>query len=72
MAATFYANFNLTSDGEPDRIDGATITSNLMTMLGAKAQLGRTFQPDDDDHQDRHVVLISDGLWKRRFGSTQT
>ena len=35
LAATFYANFNLTSDGEPDRIDGATITSNLMTMLGA-------------------------------------
>ena len=69
LAATFYANFNLTSDGEPDRIDGATITSNLMTMLGAKAQLGRTFQAEDDDHQDRHVVLVSDGLWKRRFGS---
>ena len=69
LAATFYANFNLTSDGEPDRIDGATITSNLMSMLGARAQLGRTFQPDDDEHQDRSVVLISDGLWKRRFGS---
>ena len=69
LAATFYANFNLTSDGEPERIDGATITSNLMTMLGAKAQLGRTFLADDDDHQDRHVVLVSDGLWKRRFGS---
>jgi putative ABC transport system permease protein len=69
MAATFYANFNLTSDGEPDRIDGATITSNLMTMLGASAQLGRTFQPDDDEHQDRAVVLLSDGLWKRRFGA---
>lgn len=69
MAATFYANFNLTSDGGPDRIDGATITSNLMTMLGARAQLGRTFQPDDDEHQDRSVVLISDGLWKRRFAS---
>ena len=69
MAATFYANFNLTSDGEPDRIDGATITSNLMSVLGANAQLGRTFQPDDDEHQDRNVVLISDGLWKRRFGA---
>ncbi len=69
MAATFYANFNLTSDGEPDRIDGATITSNLMSMLGASAQLGRTFQPDDDEHQDRSLVLLSDGLWKRRFGA---
>ena len=69
LAATFYANFNLTSDGEPDRIDGATITSNLMSMLGAPTQLGRTFQPDDDGHQDRSLVLISDGLWKRRFGA---
>ena len=69
LAATFYANFNLTSDGEPDRIDGATVTSNLMSVLGVSAQLGRTFQPDDDEHQDRHVVLISDGLWKRRFGA---
>ena len=69
LAATFYANFNLTSDGEPDRIDGATITSNLMSVLGVSAQLGRTFQADDDEHQDRHVVLISDGLWKRRFGA---
>jgi putative ABC transport system permease protein len=69
LAATFYANFNLTSDGEPDRIDGATITSNLMSVLGVSAQLGRTFQPDDDEHQDRNVVLISDGLWKRRFGA---
>lgn len=72
MAATFYANFNLTSDGEPDRIDGATITSNLMSVLGASAQLGRTFQPDDDEHQDRSVALISDGLWKRRFGADQS
>lgn len=71
MAATFYANFNLTSDGEPERIDGATITSNLMSLLGASAQLGRTFQPDDDEHQDRSVTLLSDGLWKRRFGADQ-
>jgi putative ABC transport system permease protein len=69
LAAAYYANFNLTSDGEPDRIDGATITSNLMSVLGASAQLGRTFQGDDDDHQDRNVVLISDGLWRRRFGA---
>jgi putative ABC transport system permease protein len=71
LAATFYANFNLTSDGEPDRIDGATITSNFMSVLGASAQLGRTFQSEDDEHQDRSLVLISDGLWRRRFGADQ-
>ena len=69
MAATFYGNFNLTGDGEPERINGATITSNLMSVLGAQAQIGRTFQAEDDQHQDRNVVLLSDGLWKRRFGA---
>jgi len=47
MVATFYANFNLTSDGEPERIDGATITSNFMGLLGASAQLGGRFQADE-------------------------
>jgi putative ABC transport system permease protein len=71
MAATFYGNFNLTENGEPERINGATITSNLMTVLGADAQIGRTFDAEDDQHQDRAIVLLSDGLWKRRFGSDQ-
>jgi putative ABC transport system permease protein len=64
-----FDNFNLTGDGEPERINGATITSNLMTVLGAGAQIGRTFEAEDDQHQDRAIVLLSDGLWKRRFGS---
>jgi len=68
MAATFYGNFNLTGTGEPERVNGSTVTSNLMSTLGVSAQLGRTFQPDDDEHQDRRVALISDGLWLRRFG----
>ena len=68
MSAVFNGNFNLTGNGEPERINGATVTSNLMDVLGVPAQLGRTFQPDDDAHQDRRIVLISDGLWKRRFG----
>ncbi|HET6890402.1 MAG TPA: ABC transporter permease, partial [Pyrinomonadaceae bacterium] len=71
MSATFYGNFNLTGDGEPERINGSTITSNLMDVLGIGAQLGRTFQADDDAHQDQRVVLISDGLWKRRFGANK-
>ncbi len=68
LAATFYGNFNVTDGGEPERIDGATITSNFMHVLGAQPQLGRTFQADDDEHQDRKLVLLSDSLWQRRFG----
>jgi putative ABC transport system permease protein len=69
LAATFYGNFNLTGAGDPERVNGATITSNLMSVLGVQSQIGRTFQADDDQHQDRNVVLISDGLWKRRFNA---
>jgi putative ABC transport system permease protein len=69
LAATFYGNFNLTSDGEPERINGSTVTSNLMSTLGVAAQLGRTFQADDDENQDRRLVILGDGLWQRRFGS---
>lgn len=67
LAATYYANFNLTDDGQPERIDGATITSNFMQVLGARPKLGRTFQADDDQYQDRNLVLISERLWQRRF-----
>lgn len=69
LAATFYGNFNLTGDGEPERINGSTVTSNLMRTLGVSAQLGRTFVDDDDQHQDQKLAIISDALWKRRFGA---
>ena len=69
MAATFYGNFNLTGDGDPERINGATVTSNLMSTLGVSAQLGRTFGADDDQHQDKRLAIISDSLWQKRFGS---
>jgi putative ABC transport system permease protein len=72
LAATFYGNFNLTGDGEPERINGATVTSNLMSTLGVSAQLGRTFQPEDDMHQDQRLVILSDALWQRRFGAAQS
>ncbi|HYK21416.1 MAG TPA: ABC transporter permease, partial [Pyrinomonadaceae bacterium] len=72
LAATFNGNFNLTSDGEPERINGATVTSNLMSTLGVSAQLGRTFQPEDDMHQDQRLVILSDALWQRRFAAAQS
>jgi len=71
LAATFYGNFNLTSDGPAERINGATVTSNLMSTLGVSARLGRTFQAADDEHQDQRLAVISDSLWQRRFGGAQ-
>ena len=71
LAATFYGNFNLTGDGPPERINGATVTSNLMSTLGVSARLGRTFQFEDDEHQDQRLAILSDALWQRRFGGAR-
>jgi predicted permease len=58
---------NLAGDGDPERIAGARVTSNLFGVLGVPAQLGRTFTTDDEN--DERVVVLSDGLWRRRFGA---
>ncbi len=68
MAAMAPKNFNLTGSSEPERLDGRRISANLFDVLGVQPQLGRGFQPQDDKH-GAHVVLLSDGLWERRFGA---
>jgi putative ABC transport system permease protein len=62
-------SFNLTSVGEPVRIEGEQVSASLFSVLQVNAALGRVFTADDDQPAGRHVVVISDGLWKGRFGS---
>ncbi len=66
-----YGSFsaNLTSEAEPQRLQGVRATSNLFDMLGARAALGRTLLPEDDDPRKSKVAVLSYGLWKRQFGS---
>jgi len=65
-----YADLNLTGDGEPELIKGVNATANLLELLGVQPKLGRWFSKEEDQRNDQ-VVLISDGLWKRRFGASQ-
>ena len=52
-----------------ERLSGLKVSWNFFRMLGVKPALGRDFT-ESDDHPDRwRVVLISDGLWRRRFGA---
>lgn len=55
--------------GEPEQIPGATVTYNIFSVLGVSPAIGRTFVAEEDKPNGRKVVILSDGLWKRRFAA---
>ena len=64
-----FLTFNLSGDGEPERVSGMRVSSSTFAMLGVPPALGRTFTADED--QPGHdVAIISEGLWRRRFGAS--
>jgi putative ABC transport system permease protein len=58
------------ADSEPERIATFATTSNLFSMLGVHAQLGRLLKESDDVAQAAPVVVLSNELWQRRFGGS--
>jgi putative ABC transport system permease protein len=69
MAATMRATVNLTGTGEPERLLGHRVSASFFPILGVQAALGRTFLPEEDQPDGERVVVLSHGLWQRRFGS---
>ncbi len=61
------ANFNLTGDGVPERLQGARTTFNVPRVLGVEPLLGRTFT-EEEQHSDARVAILSHAFWERRFG----
>ncbi|HEY6187243.1 MAG TPA: ABC transporter permease [Pyrinomonadaceae bacterium] len=72
MAAIADMSFNLTGVGEPERIEGRRVSASLFPLLGVAPQLGRAFLPEEDQPGANRVVIMSHGLWQRRFGSDVT
>jgi predicted permease len=68
-AALTPAQWNLAGDGEPERLGGALVSANFFTFLGATPQRGRGFAADEETPGKEHVVVISDSLWRRRYGA---
>ena len=60
---------NLTDAGDPERLQGMAVTHTFFPTLGAEASRGRVFSPEEDQPGHNRVVVLTDGLWKRRFGS---
>jgi putative ABC transport system permease protein len=69
MASLAYDDFILTSGDEPEHVQGTMASSNFFDTLGVKPALGRTFSVEEGQPGADRVVVISNGLWKRRYGS---
>jgi hypothetical protein len=69
MGAYAGASVNLTGGaGEPERLEGAGVTYGMLPMLGVQPEIGRLFTADDDREGAPPTVVLSDGVWRRRFG----
>jgi putative ABC transport system permease protein len=69
IAAFSAQTSNLTGDGVPERLLGASTTAGLFPLLRVAPELGRVFSHDEQVHGREDVVLISHQLWARRFHS---
>ena len=69
VAIAIGANYNLTGKGEPERVGTIRMSSNLLPMLGMRAELGRLFVADEDQPGRTPTALLSYGTWARRYGS---
>lgn len=61
----------LSGSGPADRLQGVQLTSNIFQLLGVHAEAGRLLLPEDDEQPDNRIIVISDALWRTRFGGHQ-
>jgi putative ABC transport system permease protein len=68
MAAMNYLSFNLTGEGEPEKIEANAVTANFFSLLQVQPALGRGFSPDEDKPQGSKAAVVSYELWQRVLG----
>src|SRR5215471_2450089 len=69
VAIAIGGNYNLTGHGEAERVGTIRVSSNLLPMLGMRADLGRLFVAEEDRPGRNPTALLSYGTWVRRYGS---
>lgn len=67
-AAYRTGDYNLTGNGDPEQVQGASVSASLFPLLRVSSQLGRSFSADDQKPDAHQVVILSHGFWERRFG----
>jgi len=70
MAISRPISFSLTGTGEAEQLKAELLSSDYFSLLGVKPIIGRMFAPGEDEVGAAPIVLISAGLWKRKFGSS--
>src|SRR5262249_9044496 len=68
FVAHYGETFNLTDVDQAERVIGRRVTANFFALFGVNPTRGRFFLPADDNADSPRVAVISDGLWRRRFG----
>jgi putative ABC transport system permease protein len=63
-----WTTHTIVAGGEAEHVDGASVTANLFPLLGVSPRIGRPFTAAEERPGNDRVVLISDALWRRRFG----
>lgn len=71
MAAYRSVGFTLSGNGEPERLHGEMVSAGLFDLLGVKPLMGRTFSADEDRLGANPTAMITEGLWKRKFGGRE-
>ena len=69
LSAYYVSTTNLTGGGEPERLTQARVSANFFDVLGIRPTRGRAFLSGEDALTAPRVVVLSDGLWRRRFGA---
>ncbi len=72
MAAVRTRDFNLTGDGEPEKVDAYGATPNFFSVLGVEPALGRALANEDELPQANKVAVISYPLWQSRYGGERS
>jgi predicted permease len=68
-AHDFGSGMNLSSDGLPEQVKAIHVTEDYFRLFQVSPILGRTFTHEEDSPNGPRVAVISNGLWKRRFGA---
>src|SRR4026207_1272237 len=69
VAASAESTFNLTGDGDPERVTAYKVTANFFPLFGVAPALGRNFATEEDRPGAQKVAVLSHALWQTRYGA---